>query len=520
MTSFESKNSFFSNYNLSGLNQDMAVYIKERMGTNTDKILTYFKQLSDIPRGSFNLDGVRSFVSDWAKKHGFVYRRDTYGNIVVVVGPENQTRQNIIIQSHQDIVCEKSHDSKHDFAKDPIKLLIQGDKLVADGTTLGADNGLALVASMVLAEQVSKNAKFLEKATLYLLMTADEEIGLGGANNLGDYPFLPKTGYLLNVDSEVAGEVCGGSTGASDSHMTLEIKETPCDEKSFALKTWKLELRSFRGGHSGLDIHKGSANAIKVMAQILDEIRRTDQKFGLQSINGGKAHNAIPIGCIVEFHSEKGETDIKKVVETVLANVKETYGEDKAEYFLVPEKPVTFFTNTDKVIDLLLIVHHGIIHMNPFTTGCVYTSNNVGVVKTVQGKNEMKVLDINCLARSDSENHMRNIHNVLSVIAKSFGATMTPFECYNGWSPVWSKSKTLTALKQAYKDLNGKEPRVYSVHAGTECSEICKKYPLWDAQSIGPQINNAHTPAENLIISSVEPFYDWMYQAVLILGTA
>jgi dipeptidase D len=249
-----------------------------KMTSNVDEtIIARFKELSSIPRPSKKLDLCRKYIIEWAAKHEFIHRVDTYGNIVVVVGNENSTNTPIIIQSHMDIVTTKTNDSKHNFDTDPIEVIIEGNVMTANNTTLGADNGLSLVASMMLAEELFENNEFfVSNNVVYLLMTADEEIGCLGANNIGLYPFLPEKAYMLNVDSEDGGVVCAGAAGGSDCHIILPITGDLINYDSDTVDLIKLKFYGFIGGHSGLEINLGRASAIKVLVNFLYELKCAD----------------------------------------------------------------------------------------------------------------------------------------------------------------------------------------------------------------------------------------------------
>ncbi len=427
-----------------------------------------------------------------------------------------------------DMVCTKTNDSKHNFNKDPLELIIDVDKNImeANETTLGADNGIGLVTSMLVAEKLSNNKEnIFDNRALYLLFTADEESGLEGAQHLQKYPFLPQKAYVINVDSEIYSEICGASAGASDSHITFELNHEfhesslliPPEFYFLIPSTWNmytLKIYGLKGGHSGVDIHKGAGNAIKMITYILANLRNLSQdNLKIHNIEGGNAHNAIPIESSCTF-SIDNKYNIYEIVVKQIESIKTRFNEDKVEYSLLKLSNTDYklYQNSDKIIDILMLLDQGIIHMNPYSEGCVDTSTNIGTVKTIDNK-----IVINCLSRSSNENSLKEYYHKMELICKLYNATIDDFEHYPGWNPDWNTNITLKALKETYLNLYGKEARVYSCHAGLETSELQKIYPYWTSMSIGPTIQNAHTYHEYVELDTIEPFYQWLYHTVIKL---
>lgn len=473
-------------------------------------IIERFKQLSLIPRPSKQMDGVRTFIFDWAKQNKLQYRTDLYGNTVVIAGDENTKTTPIIIQSHMDMVATKADSSNHNFSTDPIEVIVDSDQQImkANQTTLGADNGVGLVSGMVLVEELLTTT-FFQDHVIYLLMTSDEEIGCVGAENIDPFPFLPKKAYMINVDSEVDGQICAGSTGGSDCHIVLPKTDITVSESH---QGYKLTFNSFTGGHSGLNINDGRASAIKTLVHFIHQLQIQDPTLAIHSFTGGNAHNAIPVSAEIVFLTTLTKETISLMLETYMGDVKIRYNESNIQVELTHYHGETV-PCSPQLIDILLILHQGIIDNNPHNKACVETSTNIGVVTTLSNG-----FDINILSRSSSESAMKEYHNVLECIGRLFNCSVTPFKMYSGWNPDWNQNYVLNVLKRTYYELFGKSCDITKVHAGLETSILINKYPEWICMSIGPSIINAHTPNEYIILSTIQPFYLWLKTTVLKLN--
>ncbi len=478
---------------------------------HSQRILEYFQQISKIPRGSYNEDGMRDYLRLWAESNDFTFISDAGGNSVIGLKSNNPSKSgiNIVCQSHIDIVTVKDEDSPHNFDTDPIQLIREGNILRSEKTTLGADNGIGCAAQMYILQRL-KDTEFAKDNNLYCLFTSREEIGLGGAEEL-DPSLLPQNAYLLNLDSEVSGEVCAGSCGGSDSHLSFTLKR---EILSGERKEYRFRLKNFPGGHSGLEIDKGKISAVKAILPIIKKVRKEYPSFKLTKFNGGTAHNAIPSSVEIEFSTEE-EVD-PLIFEESTSSLEERFHLNPIVEFIPLEKNTTPEREIipDSAIEALSILHQGVIHVNPLNCELVDTSTNIGVVTT---RSESGMIDINILSRSFSVETLREYNEVLKSVALLCGGELTPFEYYSGWSPNWNTSILLKKLKESHLHLFGKECHVTSVHAGTECSSILMKYPLWEAMSIGPQINGAHTPKENLELNTIQSFYEWLECVILHL---
>jgi dipeptidase D len=463
-------------------------------------IIKYFKELSSIPRPSYKLDGVRSFLHNIADENKLLYRQDDYGN-VVIYSTEHTHAKNIIIQSHMDMVSVKSEDSKHIFDKDPIEIIEELDIIRANKTTLGADNGIGLVCSLLVALKHTNS-----KINLYLLFTADEEAGLEGADNIGKYPFLPESALVINVDSEIPNQICGGSVGASETIITFPIvsdvlKNLITDET----KLYSLSLSGFKGGHSGCDIHRGQYSAIKTMANILNTLRKS--KILIKMIFGGSAHNSIPEVCYCEFYSLPIN---EKKIQNIIASISTRYNETRIEYKLKEEKftiPTHYIWSN--IIDFLMIANQGVLTLSHHSHESLETSNNIGLIRT----NEKNVT-VSCLTRGMTRDGLKTYYDELSVLARLTSAKISDFKYYDGWNPDWNKSGILKKLIESHEKLFKNKPKIYTAHAGLEASSLINKYPLWDTMSIGLDIRMAHTYREHIMIESIEPFYNWLLDTI------
>jgi dipeptidase D len=479
----------------------------------TDKILNLFSELNKIPRGSYNLDGVRHFLQDYCIAHNFTYTQDTYGNVAIYVNKsDTKNKNNIIIQSHMDMVTTKTDESTHDFTKDPIINLTKINEynqqiLYADSTTLGADNGIGLTSSLILAEELKDLLS--NNNQLILLITADEEVGLIGAVNIDPYPFLPNEAYVINVDSESPNEICGGSAGGFITNITHQFEIND----NLNHKFYSLEISNLTGGHSGIDIDKGIPNAIKIMISFLIKIKNeTDIIFNLVDIQGGNAQNAIPIYCKVTIGLD--DNDIVQIT-NLFANeceyIMDRYNEKNMRSNMF-EETNNYPYNVSNLIDFINILNHGIIHMNSHSINCVHTSTNIGIIKINDG-----LLNIECMTRSTDLLAMKEYYYYQKSLCNQFGYNLSETQYRLGWSPNWKKSVTLKYLQKSHEKIFGKSPRVYNINAGLELSTLMQTYDKWDCMSIGPHIIGAHSYNEHLIIDTVEPYYMWLKDTVIEL---
>jgi dipeptidase D len=457
----------------------------------------HFAAVCRIPHCSKNEKALGDYVTSVARKLGFKSQMDGVGNVTVEV-PATAGREKsktVVIQGHLDMVCEKNSGTTHDFEKDPIDAVVDGDWLKANGTTLGADNGVGLAAALAVMED-----KSLVHGPLELLFTVDEETGLNGAGGLK--PGQLKGKILLNLDSEEEGVFFIGCAGGADSEITLPIRRNAqTDEDPF-----KVTLSGLRGGHSGIDIHTGRGNALQLLARMLF---RLDAPFRLVHFEGGSKHNAIPREAFA--HVTVAKTDAEKFKKSIGKRFDDLRFEYKAvekdmELKFDPatayhKKPMDESSQTT-FLSLLFGLPHGVEAMNQEIPGLVETSNNVAIVRCFEDK-----AVIHTSSRSSIASALEGMRAKVEAVASLSGASVKHMDGYPGWTPNLS-SPLLAVMKDVYQKLAGKEAEVKAVHAGLECGILGEKFPGMDMISFGPDLRNPHSPDEKVHIPSVSRFYD------------
>ena len=457
-----------------------------------------FHALTQVPRPSGHLDKVEQFLLNFAKEVGVEAFKDEAGNIVMrkpaTLGMEN--RKTITLQAHMDMVPQKSPDSNHNFETDPIVTYIDGEWVKARNTTLGSDNGMGVAAILAVME-----ATDIQHGPIEGLITADEETGMYGANDLPEGEL--KGDILLNLDSETWGKFVIGSAGGIDVTSVLDYQEVDTDSEDVALR---VTLKGLKGGHSGLEIHKGRANANKLMVRFVREAIE-DCEARLVSWHGGNMRNAIPFNATVVL------TMPKENVEDVKALVEDWKNDFIAEYNGI-EEGIEFYTENvetpakqvpeeiqDNLINAIYACHNGVMRMIPAIPSVVETSSNLAIIDIENGSAKFKIL-----ARSSNEDMKEYIATTLKSCFDMVGMKTTFSKSYGGWDPNVN-SEILKLLEKNYKELFGSEAVEQVDHAGLECSIILGKYPNMDVVSLGPTIRSPHTTNERCLISTVEPFW-------------
>jgi dipeptidase D len=464
----------------------------------------HFSKILTIPHCSGNEKALGEYVLSVAASLNLPAKRDKVGNVLVSkpATPGREGAVGAILQGHLDMVCEKNSDKVHDFAKDPIKTEIKGEWVYAQGTTLGADNGIGLASALAVMED-----KSLVHGPLEFLFTVDEETGLTGANKIQKGFLAGK--MLLNLDSEDEGTFTIGCAGGADSTLVL-----PLDRKKTASKNlYRLHLRGFRGGHSGLDINQGRGNAIKLLARMLGQARAA-ARFEVISIEGGSKHNAIPREAVAILACPPVQVRaltmaLKKAFDKIKFEYKAI--EAEAAYSLEPAAGKDFALTQDcqhVLLDFLMALPHGVVAMHPEIAGLTETSTNLAIVRT--GKKEFEVL---CSSRSSVASALEAIRDVIKSVCALAGARANLHDGYPGWMPNLD-SRLLKHLKEIYAKTFGKEAEVVAVHAGLECGIIGEKFPGMDMISFGPTMKNPHSPEEHVHIGSVEKFWTFLTAAL------
>lgn len=459
-----------------------------------------FYELDQVPRPSKEEEKIREYTKEFARKNNFSFDEDSVGNIVIKVPatPGYEDKPTVVLQGHLDMVCEKNKGTEHDFSNDPIKFVRDGDWIKADGTTLGADNGIGVAAGMAAALDED-----VVHGPLELLCTIDEETGMTGVNAL--QPGFIKGKILLNMDSEEDGAFYIGCSGGVDTVALYNIKSKSADEDFSA---YDLNISGLKGGHSGLDIHSGKANAIKILGNLLH--RFVGLKYRIASINGGSKRNAIPREAEVKLMMlEKDEETIREIIknfqEDTLSEIKMNDGGLTISLEKSSEKPENVFSKkfSKKIISTLMAMPHGVISMSPSIPGLVETSTNLATINTDGG-----TVRIGTSQRSSNETAKTNISNGVAALFSLSGASEVILgDGYPGWQPNID-SEILKVSKKVYKELFSKEPEVKAIHAGLETGILGTKYDGLDMISFGPTIEGAHSPDERLYIPAVENFYN------------
>lgn len=480
------------------------------MGKKTDEIIDIFKQISAIPRCSRNEYRISQWLGQRALDMRFEYRRDRAGNLLINIpaSPGYENGPVVVLQGHMDMVCEKTADSVHDFTKDPILFVFDGEWLRADRTTLGADNGIALAIALALAED-----KSVAHPAMEFLFTVDEESGLTGANALE--PGFVKGKILLNMDSENEGAFTVGCAGGKNTEITYPLSFVKCPE---TYTTCSIQVQGLRGGHSGVDIHTHRANANKILARILN-ILSGQGTIRLISVDGGTAHNAIPRSAEAVFACDSTDADrlldvtaeFRKTIQREYAGVETSL----AVSFVINDSQTAgsmavSSEDTHKIIHLLNALPNGINSTSIEFEDLVETSNNLARIRT--NPNSMVVLSSQ---RSMIMSRLEVITSRIESIAALAGAAANTDKGYPAWMPNLN-SHLLSRCLETYESLFGKKPKVESIHAGLECGIIGDMYENMEMISLGPTMKNPHSPEERLYLPSVEKV--WVFLVALLKG--
>ncbi len=461
----------------------------------------HFDEIRKIPHGSGNERALGEAVMSWAREHDCDTEMDDLGNVVIRVPATegHEKAPTVVLQGHLDMVCEKNSDKDFDFEKDAIELIRDGDWITADGTTLGADNGIGVAMSLAMMDMPDAVHGPLE-----LLFTVDEETGLNGATGLK--PGFVSGEKLVNLDSEDLGVFYVGCAGGRDAHISLPLQREAAAEGAECLT---LRLRGLRGGHSGLDISDNRGNAIELLARAVDAASR-EASLRLVSIEGGDKHNAIPREASASIQVEAGETDkIESIAEARLAGFREEFGAVAPELDLAVEKSdlpgeVLTATTTRRAIGILLALPSGVLTMSRDIVGLVETSNNMARVRCERDK-----IEVLTSGRSAVDSAIDGVIARVRAVGELAGAAVEPEEGYPGWQPDM-ESELLATSKQVWIDVHGEEPKFTAIHAGLETGIIGEKNPGMDMVSIGPQIDNPHSPDERVSIDSVKKTFDFV----------
>lgn len=459
----------------------------------------HFEEICKYPRPSKKEEKIAEYVVSVGKRLGLQTEKDKFGNILIrkPATPGRENLKTVTMQGHIDMVCEKNRDVEHDFDNDPIYPYIDGDWVKAKGTTLGADNGIGVAAALAVLE-----ANDIEHGPIEALFTLDEETGLTGASSL-------KKGWLkgdilINMDSEDLGTLFIGCSGGKNTAAKFKAKLEKAP-RNYA--TFELKVAGLKGGHSGLEIHVGRGNAVKILNRLIWNYTQ-EYKIRLAEINGGNKHNAIPREAFaVVLVPKNDDKKLKKFVNAYNETVKAEFAAVEPDLTVslakhaTPEKVMDEKTQKH-LVNALYAIPHGVIKMSNDIPGLVETSTNLAVVETV-GKH----VNIVTSQRSSVASEIKDITAMVSSVLQLSGAEISYGDGYPGWKPDVN-SDVLKVFKSTFENMYGKEPEVTAIHAGLECGIIKEKYPDMDMISFGPTMKDVHSPAEKLQISTVPEFYN------------
>lgn len=461
----------------------------------------YFYELTQIPRPSKKESKAVDFVYNFGKNLGLETIKDNTGNVIIrktaTAGMEKS--KGVILQSHLDMVPQKNSDIKHDFEKDPIKVYIDGDWVTAEGTTLGADNGIGVAAAMAVLESTT-----LKHGPIEALFTVDEETGMTGARQL--QPNILKGEILINLDSEDEGELYVGCAGAIDGTFTFTYKEEEIPENT---ETYLISVTGLKGGHSGMDISLGRGNANKVMFRIL-KILKKETDIQLVNISGGNMRNAIPREAFATIVvPSENILSLQKIISDFEKTIKSELSRTEPELKINIEKtePANCIIEQsiqDRLINAIYACPNGVIRMSDTMSGLVETSTNLAIVNSENGE-----ITVSCLIRSSVDSAKDDLATMEESVFSLAGAKIEFTGSYPGWKPN-PESFILSKMKEIYKDMYGKEPEIKAIHAGLECGILGGVYPNWDMISCGPTIRYPHSPDEKVNIASVEKWWNFL----------
>ncbi len=460
-----------------------------------------FYKLTQIPHPSGYMKPMSEFLMAFAKEHNLEAKTDKVGNILIkkaaTAGMEN--RQIVVLQAHIDMVPQKNGDVEHDFVTDALRPVIDGEWVLASGTTLGADNGIGVAAALAVLE-----SNDLQHGPIEAFFTVDEETGMVGANGLTE-DFLSGD-VLLNMDSEDEGELYVGCAGGVDANLTFKYQEVAVPEGDVAVC---VELKGLRGGHSGLEINEGRANANKLIFRFLKEAI-VQYEARLASVEGGNMRNAIPreahavltipadtLGDL-EILVQEYEDLFNEEYRAVENEISFTMREVELPSGLIPEEI------QDDLVNAVTACPNGVFRFIPEIPDTVETSNNLSIVKSNGSE-----IEVACLLRSSVDSKKDELASMVESVFALAGAKVEFLGSYSGWNPNMN-SAILKTMKQVYTQNFGKEPAVKVVHAGLECGIIGPKVPEMDMISFGPTIRHPHTPNEKVNIASVERFWNFL----------
>jgi len=471
-------------------------------------VLGFFEEFSRIPRGSGNEQAMSDYLVNFATKNGLQSKRDNANNVVIYkpgTPPSHDNHPPLILQAHMDMVNEKNADTVHDFLTDPITLRVEGDKVFANGTTLGADNGVGM--AMILA--ILDNSYEHPHPPIEAIFTTDEETGMTGVAEL-DASWLTAR-RMINLDSGDEGEICVGCAGGVRAFITVPVEWEPLNQANFL----KINVRGLKGGHSGTEINLERANSNRVLARVITAIKEAAQDVQVVKIAGGLKNNAIPreAEVIISVPSDK-VSNVKEIVSAFEATLRNEYRVADPDISLTltdikGEYTQAFSPETTKrVLAALLLTPNGVQAMSQDIPGLVETSNNIGVVETTEN-----AVKINCALRSSVSTRIEHLRKQIITLSDSLNAGVEFSQGYPGWAYAPNSPLRETAIAE-FEKMFDKKPIIQAVHAGLECGFFLEKIPGMDIISYGSDIHENHSPNEHFSIPSLQRI--WRFTIALL----
>ena len=488
----------------SEIKENLTIMTSAFLDLEPKEVWKHFEALTKIPRASTKEAAAREYVLAQAKRHGLEAIHDNAGN-TVIRKPAHAGRERApmaLLQGHLDMVCEKNEGTVHDFDADPIQVVRDGDWLKADGTTLGADNGVGIAAALAVLQSTN-----IAHGPLEFVFTIDEESGLTGA---AEFPGgILKSKFFLNLDNEETGTICIGCAGGIKTTGRRKLKLRPATANA----AWRIKVSGLKGGHSGVDIHQGRGNALRILGSVLQNL--LDQHPAeISEMNGGSAQNAIPreASAVVLLDSTK-----EKELRSLIAKTESEYKEDLGSFDPGLKITVEKITRPENVldpvdarrgVDLLVTVPHGVLAVSPDVPGLTQNSTNLAIVST-----KADTVSIVTSQRSALESSKWAAARMVATVFRLAGFESEHSGSYPGWKPE-PKSDLVMKLQKAHEQVFGQPARLIAMHAGLECGVIGEKYPGMQMASFGPTIVDPHSPHERVQISTVANFWKYL-KAVL-----
>jgi dipeptidase D len=470
-------------------------------GLKPELFWKHFYEITRIPRGSGNEKALGDYLVQCAERMKLPHKRDEAGNVIISrPGTKgHESSPGVILQSHMDMVCEKNKDVAFDFLNDSIILKRQGDFITAQGTSLGADNGVGVAASLAVLESTD-----LVLPPIECLFTTDEETGMTGAKGLKSDSL--KGRRLLNLDSEEEGHIYVGCSGGSDNQLHIPIKRAPLPS---GLEGVTVKVQGLKGGHSGLDIHEGRGNAIKLLGRFLQNAA-SETGLHLASFQGGSKRNAIPREAEAHLALSRDKVPALKALAEKWEKIYfdeftplEGHLKIMVEAGAAPGQVLTK-ESMERFLELVNVIPHGPLAMSRTIKDLVETSTNLAIVRE-----EGDTIIIDLSHRSSSASSLTSVDQMTGSLARLCSLKHEKGGSYPGWQPNMN-SKVLNIARTTYRDLFGKESEIKAIHAGLECGLIGEKFPGMDMISFGPTLSNVHSPDEKLNVPSVELFWKFL----------